>query len=443
VNHIVGYSELLMDEASERQLDAFVPALRQVREKGMKLLELIEDAFQEQTLSEKSWEGAEFKQGIESGALEMSRILASVDADLERGHRETQADLAAITGAVRRLTDLAIPSGNRPSAVESFPARAPRFEDLPREMSPVSSQRGSGIILIADDDDANRDLLRRRLLCEGHEVLEARNGRDALDLLKNHACDLVLLDILMPVMDGLRTLARIKQDPRLRMLPVIMISALGEFESVVRCIEMGAVDYLPKPFNRVLLRARIGASLERKRLTDRERRKTEELERTLTLLEAAQEQLSLQATHDMLTGLVNRRSIETQLEGRIRRGDPFTAIYIDLNGFKKINDDYGHATGDELLQHVGERLRSAFRFSDAIGRWGGDEFVAFVDAGEAQQHMTRVKMAMMEDFELAAVPERVAVGAAVGAATWDPGESASDLLQRADFAMYEEKLRRR
>src|SRR6185437_3331629 len=147
--------------------------------------------------------------------------------------------------------------------------------------------------------------------------------------------------------------------------------------------------------------------------------------------------------HDTLTGLVNRRSIETQLEGRIRRGEPFTAIYIDLNGFKKINDDYGHAAGDELLQQVGERLRSAFRFTDAIGRWGGDEFVAFVDAAEAQQHVTRMKKAMIEQFELAGALKRVTVGAAVGSATWQAGESASDLLQRADFAMYEEKLRRR
>jgi len=95
------------------------------------------------------------------------------------------------------------------------------------------------------------------------------------------------------------------------------------------------------------------------------------------------------------------------------------------------------------LQQVGERLRSAFRFTDAIGRWGGDEFVAFVDAGEAQLHMMRVKNSMAKDFELSAVPERVTVAAAIGAATWGAGESASDLLQRADFAMYEEKLRRR
>ena len=181
-----------------------------------------------------------------------------------------------------------------------------------------------------------------------------------------------------------------------RELPVIMISALEELQSVVRCIEMGAVDYLPKPFNRVLLRARIGASLERKRLMDRERRKTEELERTLTLLEEAQDQLVIQASRDTLTGLANRRTVELQLEARVKRGEPFTAIYIDLNGFKKINDTYGHAAGDELLRQVGERLRSAFRAGDTIGRWGGDEFVAFVEGGAAE--MARIKAALEKEY---------------------------------------------
>src|SRR6185312_1664151 len=127
------------------------------------------------------------------------------------------------------------------------------------------------------------------------------------------------------------------QDASLCELPVIMISALEDVKSVASCIEMGAVDYLSKPFDRVLLRARIGASLEKKRLMDRERERTKELERTLKLLEEAQAQLSVLASRDSLTGLGNRRSLETQLEARLRRETPFSAIYIDLNGFKKIN----------------------------------------------------------------------------------------------------------
>jgi diguanylate cyclase (GGDEF)-like protein len=201
------------------------------------------------------------------------------------------------------------------------------------------------------------------------------------------------------------------------------------------------VDYLPKPFNRVLLRARIGASLEKKRLMDRERERTKELERTLKLLEEAQEQLSVLAARDALTGLGNRRSIEAQLDARLKRDTPFSAIYIDLNGFKKINDTYGHEAGDELLRQVGKRLRMAFRASDAIGRWGGDEFVALVDTENAQAHISRVAECLAADFAIGDEQRRIRIGAAVGAAARRPGDSATSLLHRADFAMYEVKLR--
>src|SRR6185312_2092161 len=121
------------------------------------------------------------------------------------------------------------------------------------DVSGVTIHKG-GRILIADDDAANRNLLRKRLECEGHEVCEARNGVETLHALREFSCDLVLLDLLMPEMDGFETLRRIKQDASLCELPVIMISALEDVKSVASCIEMGAVDYLSKPFDRVLLR---------------------------------------------------------------------------------------------------------------------------------------------------------------------------------------------
>ncbi len=128
----------------------------------------------------------------------------------------------------------------------------------------------SGHVLIVDDNEMNRDMLSRRLEKQGHTIAAAENGRRALDLLRAEPFDLVLLDVMMPEMNGYQTLEAIKSDSLLRHVPVIMISAVDEVESVVRCIEMGAEDYLPKPFNPVLLRARIGAVLEKKRLRDQE-----------------------------------------------------------------------------------------------------------------------------------------------------------------------------
>jgi adenylate cyclase len=128
-----------------------------------------------------------------------------------------------------------------------------------------------GTILIADDNRMNRLLLARGLEQQGHTISYAEDGREALDLLRNQRFDLMLLDVLMPELDGYEVLAELKHDPHLRDIPVIMTSALDELDSVVKCVEMGAEDYLTKPINPVLLSARITASLEKKRLRDQQR----------------------------------------------------------------------------------------------------------------------------------------------------------------------------
>ena len=132
-------------------------------------------------------------------------------------------------------------------------------------------------MLVVDDIEANRDVLSRRLERQGYAVATAENGRQALERLRVDTFDLVLLDIMMPEMDGYEVLQRLKADEALRHIPVIMISALSELDSVVRCIEMGAEDYLPKPFEPTLLKARIGACLEKKRARDRETHLFEQL----------------------------------------------------------------------------------------------------------------------------------------------------------------------
>ena len=139
-------------------------------------------------------------------------------------------------------------------------------EELPAPAAHESAQ--AGVILVVDDDAANREMLERRLEREGHPVQLAESGRAALALLRSRRVDLVLLDVMMPELDGYEVLRQLKADAKLRDIPVLMISALDEIDSVVRCIELGAEDYLPKPFDPVLLRARIGACLEKKRLRD-------------------------------------------------------------------------------------------------------------------------------------------------------------------------------
>jgi CheY-like chemotaxis protein len=128
----------------------------------------------------------------------------------------------------------------------------------------------SGLILVVDDNEMNRDVMQRRLERQGYGVITAEDGARALELMAEHAFDLLLLDIMMPEVNGYEVLQRIKADPIWMHIPVIVISAVDHLESVVKCVEMGADDYLFKPFNPILLKARIGASLDKKRLRDQE-----------------------------------------------------------------------------------------------------------------------------------------------------------------------------
>ena len=184
---------------------------------------------------------------------------------------------------------------------------------------------GDPAILVVDDNEDNRYTLTRRLRRQGYEnVTVATNGREALDLIGSRAFDLVLLDIMMPEMNGYEVLERLKGDDRLRHLPVIMISALTELDSVVRCIELGAEDYLPKPFNNVLLKARIGASLERKRLHDREAEHLAEIDR--------QRARADELLHAILPAAAVASSGPT-IACRPRRYDDVTVLFGDLVGF--------------------------------------------------------------------------------------------------------------
>ncbi len=154
---------------------------------------------------------------------------------------------------------------------------------ITRVYGPPPSSAQPGKVLVVDDSEPNRDLLSRRLRRNGHTVETAANGREALAMLAAGDFDVVLLDVMMPEMNGYQVLERLKSDRALRHIPVIMITAIDEMESIVRCIDMGAEDHLPKPFNATLLKARLDASLAKKRLHDREQLYARSLERELAI----------------------------------------------------------------------------------------------------------------------------------------------------------------
>ncbi|MFL5141484.1 MAG: adenylate/guanylate cyclase domain-containing protein, partial [Microvirga sp.] len=205
----------------------------------------------------------------------------------------------------------------------------------------------TGRILVVDDNASNRDLLFRRLSRDGHEVTRAESGRRALELLALEEFDLVLLDLMMPDLNGFQVLERLKADERLHAVPVIMISGLQETDSVIRCIEAGAEDYLTKPFNPILLRARISACLERKRWRERERRYLERIEFE-------------RAKHEALLRNILPGQIVTRLnDGEVviaDRVEEATILFADLVGFTEIASQLSPA---RLVDHL-NRIFSAF-----------------------------------------------------------------------------------
>jgi adenylate cyclase len=199
-----------------------------------------------------------------------------------------------------------------------------------------------GTILIVDDNRMNRLLLGRGLEQQGHKVAFAEHGREALELLRRDRFDLMLLDVEMPELDGYQVLAELQVDPRLRDIPVVMTTALDELDSVVKCIEMGAEDYLTKPINPVLLKARINASLEKKRLRDQQR-----------------ELISKFATHEVAEDLLVSGF---SLGGKLAEA---SAMFCDIRSFTTIAEAQSPADTIELLNDYYTLMM------DAIGSEGG------------------------------------------------------------------------
>jgi len=400
LNHIIGYSEMLLEDVAESGQATLEPGLRAVHADARRLLALI-DAF----LGQARVESDEVDLGrlAVEAAEPVNSVLVTLDT-LRLQARDAggaaSADLDRIASAARTLEGMLTDGFGYRAAT---PPRSPEQEST---ASTASSLPG-GVILIVDDNAENREMLGRRLAREGHQVVLATGGRDALGLLREQRIDLVLLDVMMPDLDGYAVLQQLKADPALRDVPVLMISALDEIESVVRCIEMGAEDYLPKPFDPVLLRARIGACLEKKRLRDREAEHLRQLaEWNQTLEQRVAEQVALV---DRLGRL--KRFFSPQLAELIVAGgaeDPLkthrrevTVCFLDLRGFTAFAEtaepeevmgvlrEYHADMGELIVEHEG-----------TLERFTGDGMMIFFNdplpVPNAAERTLRMALAMRE-----------------------------------------------
>jgi diguanylate cyclase (GGDEF)-like protein len=326
-------------------------------------------------------------------------------------------------------------------------------------------------LLIVDDVSDNRTILTRRLVRRGFDVVEVDSGIAAIELVARESFDLVLLDVMMPGIDGVETLRRIRLDNSPSMLPIIMVTAKSESGNIVDALELGANDYVTKPVDFAVALARINTQIARRNAEQQVVSANEALtlanedlekrvaERTSRLIEANRrlkaeiadrEELQARsqylALHDSLTGLGNRLLFKEQLEEALKdvsaTPHPLSVLFVDLDGFKAVNDTLGHSIGDMLLKLIASRLRDTTTKADRIARLGGDEF-AILQTSVAQPDSA---IALAESIiEVVGQPctidgHDISIGASVGIAIGRPGATdAESLLKSADLAMYSAK----
>jgi diguanylate cyclase (GGDEF)-like protein len=290
-------------------------------------------------------------------------------------------------------------------------------------------------LLVVDDEPSILELMRRRLEALGCEVTTLSGGSDVVKVVRERLPDLVLLDVMMPDVDGFTVCRALKQDAEIRDIPVVLMTARAEVDSRIRGLELGAHDYVTKPFETAELLARVRAALRVKALQD-------ELRETNKLLERL-------AASDPLTDLPNRRTFDEQIflamERSRRTGQALSVIMLDLDHFKQINDAHGHQVGDEALRQVAQILGGRRRVTDLVARYGGEEFVwvlpgAVTDAAvEVAEWLRRT----IEESTLETQRGPIHLTISAGVSTYDPaahGRIGSEvLLEAADQALREAK----
>ena len=234
-------------------------------------------------------------------------------------------------------------------------------------------------ILVVDDHEDNIELLRARLEARGYEVEGASDGQAALDAVQRTCPDLILLDVMMPKMDGMEVVKRLKSDKKLPFIPVIMQTALDSTENKVEGLDAGADDYITKPINFAELEARVNSLLRIKTLqSDLAAREKEKSELADQLSEANNELKRISLT-DGLTQIENRRSLNERLHEMwlhsVRLHEPISLVMCDIDKFKSVNDNYGHQAGDSVLKEFAQLLKADAREIDRVGRYGGEEFL--------------------------------------------------------------------
>lgn len=313
-------------------------------------------------------------------------------------------------------------------------------------------------ILVVDDVKANLASMRRLLAPVKAEIFEAHSGNEALALCLDHRFALILLDVQMPDMDGFEVASLLNNDPNTCDIPIVFVTA-AYLDDINRLkgYTFGAVDYIAKPINDAVLLSKVTVFLDLHISKLRLRAAMEELEKRNRQLEVeieerrrVEKQIRHMATHDALTGLGNRilfvEHLSRARSQAERHGRSFALLYIDIDGFKQVNDQYGHGMGDKLLCAIAQRLRTNLRHEDFAVRLSGDEFaVIMVDLSDPSASVAqgeRLCSLLAEPYALTHGDRgaTLAVGASIGIAIYpDHAREEAELIRLADTAMYQVK----
>jgi len=292
-------------------------------------------------------------------------------------------------------------------------------------------------ILVVDDHEDNIELLRARLEARGYEVFGASDGQAALDQVESVSPDLILLDVMMPKMDGMEVVRRLKANKNLPFIPVIMQTALDSTENKVEGLDAGADDYITKPINFAELEARVNSLLRIKKL------ETELTDRKNELSELNDKLRRISLT-DGLTDIDNRRSLEDRLhemwQHSVRLHEPIALIMCDIDKFKSVNDNFGHQAGDAVLKEVAQLLKGEAREIDRVGRYGGEEFLLILpgtvlDAAVTFAERLREKMDA-HTFSYPGGTLKRTISCGVAASPHPRVKDQEALLRAADDALY-------
>ena len=296
-------------------------------------------------------------------------------------------------------------------------------------------------ILVVDDIPLNRKLEKTYLESVGYQVVLANDGIEALQQVDEETPDLILLDVMMPKMNGFQVCRRLKNTEDTRFIPIIMVTALNEIEDKVKGVEAGADDFISKPFNKLELLARVKSLLRIKHLHD-------ELELKIAELEVAQSKLLQLAITDGLTGLYNYRYFKEQLSQEVIRAKRHNAnisiAMIDIDFFKNYNDTHGHPAGDLVLKKIADLLHNNIRKIDVAARYGGEEFslvLVETDKQAASFVANKIKNLIEEQkFDYEETQPNGKLTISMGIATFpDDAITPDELVNKADQRLYRAK----